>query len=909
MEYDLEEEYVISDITPFVDGDEVKELEEQAENLQLTDSDNDEEEELPVIPKTYCKNNTATSDEEETTLPPVKLLRNFNEVLGVGKHVDLPQAKRNARKKKKLIRKQQRWEEKVRELEAKTKALKAPYLRKSIKDFRKLIQRDNPFKTPAAWLPPKWTPGDPNQESVTLQLVDIDDITSTAEQWPVRWRPTDLDTTLDFDREHHIPEHERANMEVKVIEGREQRNHNKSNKKPQHSVPVLRMHCLDTNGCPVMVRVHAFRPYFYARVPTECQSMSNSWLCGELSQYLEQRLEKDSFVQGQKVISVSIEQAQSVMGFHFERLPDGCIVSKKDRFFKITLSMPALVQNCKNILQPYKKTQYSGASIRNEHDMSAPPLVQCLDLFECEKTLPFTFITDYKLPGQTWFSLPAMTYEVITDPVQRKTNYKVEIDTRYDTIQVHDSAQDQYSSIAPIRIISFDIECAANGHFPKAERDPVISIAVVVQDCTWKTPPLQAVFTYKINKEQYDPCWKTSKQRNNVSPKSKHSKIQLEHEDQYMYTTAGNTEECMEDDETDNPNDVQLDDAEIWMCQDEEDMLLSFSEFMRDCAPGVLTGYNSNGFDIPYLLNRALALDLEGFPFWGATLEPVLPEYSMFSSSGSGQQERVNVEIPGMILYDFLRWIRPEIKLKSYTLNSVAEYLLKQTKDDLHYSLISRMFYGPAHARRRLFKYNLKDAILPLLMIKNRLSWMRDSEMSRVCNVVIKWLTNRGQGVKTMSQLQPRMKAEHLLRPYTPKPPRSANADGSKKDKFSGADVLEPKTGLHRNPVATLDYNSLYPTILITYNICYTTMIRLEDLHLLSPEDYNTVTIDEKTGEKRYFVKKHIREGLLPKILVNLLGSRAKAKTEMKAAQKALDQLMYEVLDSRQLALKVSANR
>lgn len=932
---DLEEQLFDVHLERYIDGQEVQHLEEN-DNADTTDSDGDDEEEqqytsaasAPCAARSLALTTSASESDDQIEFhseqpiaaPSVKR-RNAFEVLQAAAskqcQVSPAQARRDIRKRKKLARKQQMWEQKVQELERKNKEWREPYLKKSIKDFRKLIQRDNRFNTPNEWLPPAWSPVDVQRDSVTLQLVDIDDITSITSQWSRRWHPTDVKVPVV----QVVPEHERDTMAEVVIEGQVQRPRRQPSADaapPAFSIPILRLHCLTATGAPVLVRVHGVRPYFYARVPQQVQHMSDSWLCNEVQEYLEKRLDDLSFVKGKQVIRVQIEEAQSVMGFHFTRNDAGDIVSKLDRFFKITVAMPSLVQNCKNILQPYKKQPDSGVQIRDEATGGNSALQLCLDLFDCEKTLPFQFLTDHKLSGQSWFTLPAQSYEVVRIP---RTNYATEIDTHFETMQYHSSNDEKYSAIAPSRFFSFDIECASkSGHFPKAENDPVISIAVSLQDSTWKTPPRKAIFTYRISKDQYHKSWKGS-----TANKRKHKKrapIQVGYDaDTDAYSSTCAAEPLSDSDEEgqrsrlppalelDDPNRVEMEGVEVFMRDDEEDMLLSFSEFMRDCDPGVITGYNILNFDIPYLCQRAQVLDLEGFPFWGATLEPLIPEFSMFNSAAWGQQERVNLNIPGRVIYDFLRWIKPEVKLKSYTLNSVAEFLLKQTKDDLHHSSINRMFYGPSHARRRLFKYNVKDADLPLLMIQKRLSWVRDSEMSRVCNVVIPWLTNRGQGVKTMSQLQPRMKDEKLLRPYTPKPPRSAQSTGELREVYEGADVLEPVKGLHTNPVATLDYNSLYPSIMITWNICYTTLIAPDQLHLLGPDDYHTVIVNASTGEKRYFVKRHIREGLLPRILSNLLNSRANAKVEMKAALKAMDQVLYEVLDSRQLALKVSANR
>lgn len=72
--------------------------------------------------------------------------------------------------------------------------------------------------------------------------------------------------------------------------------------------------------------------------------------------------------------------------------------------------------------------------------------------------------------------------------------------------------------------------------------------------------------------------------------------------------------------------------------------------------------------------------------------------------------------------------------------------------------------------------------------------------------------------------------------------------------------MLDPKVGFYEDPIATLDFASLYPSIMIAHNLCYTTLIRPDHLNKLDipKEEIN------KTTEGNHFVSKNIRPGLLP---------------------------------------------
>ena len=119
-------------------------------------------------------------------------------------------------------------------------------------------------------------------------------------------------------------------------------------------------------------------------------------------------------------------------------------------------------------------------------------------------------------------------------------------------------------------------------------------------------------------------------------------------------------------------------------------------------------------------------------------------------------------------------------------------------------------------------------------------------------------------------------------------------------EKFEGAIVIEPERGYYTHPIATLDFASLYPSIMMAHNLCYTCYVPNEyEAKKFKPEEI------EKTPNGDYFIRKTKKKGILPIILEELIGARKQAKRELKAAT---DPFVRGVLDGRQLALKISAN-
>lgn len=116
---------------------------------------------------------------------------------------------------------------------------------------------------------------------------------------------------------------------------------------------------------------------------------------------------------------------------------------------------------------------------------------------------------------------------------------------------------------------------------------------------------------------------------------------------------------------------------------------------------------------------------------------------------------------------------------------------------------------------------------------------------------------------------------------------------------YTGATVLEPNKGFYKHPIATLDFASLYPSIMMAHNLCYSTLIPKHYVKNWNPDDITN------TPNGDTFVKPSVKKGILPLILEELLGARKRAKN---ALARATDPFEKAVLDGRQLALKISAN-
>ncbi|CAB4270146.1 unnamed protein product [Prunus armeniaca] len=416
---------------------------------------------------------------------------------------------------------------------------------------------------------------------------------------------------------------------------------------------------------------------------------------------------------------------------------------------------------------------------------------------------------------------------------------QLEFDCLFSDLISH-APEGEFSKMAPFRILSFDIECAGRkGHFPEPTHDPVIQIANLVTLQGENQPFIRNVMTLK-----------------SCSP------------------IVG---------------------VDVMSFDTEREVLLAWRDLIREVDPDIIIGYNICKFDLPYLIERAETLGIAEFPMLGRIKNSrVRVKDTTFSSRQYGTRESKEVTVEGRVQFDLLQAMQRDYKLSSYSLNSVSAHFLSEQKEDVHHSIISDLQNGNAETRRRLAVYCLKDAYLPQRLLDKLMYIYNYVEMARVTGVPISFLLSRGQSIKVLSQLLRKAKQKNLLIP-------NVKQAGSEQGTYEGATVLEAKAGFYEKPIATLDFASLYPSIMMAYNLCYCTLVTTEDARKLNipPEFVN------KTPSGETFVKSNLQKGILPEILEELLTARKRAKADLKEAK---DPLEKAVLDGRQLALKISAN-
>jgi DNA polymerase I len=317
-------------------------------------------------------------------------------------------------------------------------------------------------------------------------------------------------------------------------------------------------------------------------------------------------------------------------------------------------------------------------------------------------------------------------------------------------------------------------------------------------------------------------------------------------------------------------------------CRDEHDLLSRFAFILRDYNPDILAGYNSNEFDFPYLSERARLLHADA-------------RVGRDASSWYVRKivNRTDVSITGRVVVDLLPIIRSSFSLKRYTLRNAAYELLKMEKHDVDPKEIETLWAEGKEGLRRFISYSRRDAVLALHLLLDLRLMDKYIALSRASGSLLQDIVNGGQSGMVESLLLRRFRDQRRVVP--PKPDADVSDERYVENvELKGGAVLVPEKGLVEN-VVILDYKSLYPTIMMAHNLCYTTVLTRD-----SPED-DQIIIAPSGGK---FVSPDVSPGIMPAVLQELLDQRTKTKKQMKTASEE----ERRFLDAKQYAMKILLN-
>ena len=246
-------------------------------------------------------------------------------------------------------------------------------------------------------------------------------------------------------------------------------------------------------------------------------------------------------------------------------------------------------------------------------------------------------------------------------------------------------------------------------------------------------------------------------------------------------------------------------------------LLDAFWRHIVDVDPDIITGYNIYMYDLPWLFKRCAALQIENpFPIGRLRNTCLVPDEL---------NEKVPFSCPGRVLFDMYSWTKKNRQLRQYNLDFVALEYLKKHKLDVSYAEIGELS-KTRDGMRKLSQYCELDSrlVTELLMCKSLDPLGRDISIAQVCGVFLQEVGSKGTQNLLRGKLLPAAIKAGFVLPYEP-----GGAGDDEEVDYKGGKVLKPHSGYYSDPVACLDFASLYPSIMMSVNLCKSTQVSRAD--------------------------------------------------------------------------------
>ena len=347
-------------------------------------------------------------------------------------------------------------------------------------------------------------------------------------------------------------------------------------------------------------------------------------------------------------------------------------------------------------------------------------------------------------------------------------------------------------------------------------------------------------------------------------------------------------------------------DVNFVKCSTERDLIEKFKQFWLEYNPDIITGWNVKFFDMPYLMNRFRRLMgdeyLLQFSPWGV----VTQQSARITAKGFNKEQKY-WDIMGVATLDYLDLYRKHtfVRRESYKLDYIGEVELGENKNENPYDTFKE-FYTKDY--QQFIEYNIQDVEL-VDKLEDKMKLI-ELHLTMAYEAKVNYQDVFGQVRMWDTIIFNHLKSKNVVVP--------ANKESEKSRAYEGAYVKDPVVGFH-NWIVSFDLNSLYPHLIMQYNISPETMVgydpnRVNVENMLNQKsdlsDLDTRTITPNGAQFRTD-----KQGFLPELMDKLYKERVIYKDKM-AKAKALYQ---ETGDSRlkneisknyniQLARKIALN-
>ena len=284
---------------------------------------------------------------------------------------------------------------------------------------------------------------------------------------------------------------------------------------------------------------------------------------------------------------------------------------------------------------------------------------------------------------------------------------------------------------------------------------------------------------------------------------------------------------------------------------DEETLLKNFVKAINEHDPDIITGYNIDGYDLPLLVERC--------DVYGIDLK--------IGRDGSELEQRMQRfwQAQGRVIADAWWNVKREVRPRQESLNAVAKELLGREKHDVNPKKMDEEW---ANNPEKVMEYCLEDAKLALEILEHIKVLQKYQHLGSVAKLPLNDVINGMTSTMIDSLMIRFADSKGIGVPMTNRRKRTGHIEGGY------VHSIDP--GLYEW-VCVLDFKSMYPSIIIDRNLCFSTMSEEGE-------------IETPLGVK--FKSPEQKKGLLPELLVNLMADRDEAK-KLQAAAKTEDEENY----------------
>ncbi|QKX63913.1 uncharacterized protein TRUGW13939_11085 [Talaromyces rugulosus] len=346
----------------------------------------------------------------------------------------------------------------------------------------------------------------------------------------------------------------------------------------------------------------------------------------------------------------------------------------------------------------------------------------------------------------------------------------------------------------------------------------------------------------------------------------------------------------------------------------ELDLMTHLVDIVRSFDPDILTGYEVHNSSWGYILERArLKYEYD-----------LCDELSRVKSQSHGRFGKENdrwgfhntsfVQVTGRHMINIWRAMKGELTLLGYTMENVVYHLLRRRIPHYPFKDLTRWYTGSKPREvMKVIDYFLSRTQMDLEILDANELISRTSEQARLLGTDFFSVSSRGSQFKVESLMFRIAKPENFIL-ISPSKRQVAQQNALECLPL----VMEPQSDFYPSPLLVLDFQSLYPSIMIAYNYCYSTFLG----RLVSWRGRNKMGVIDYERECRLlellqddiniapngmmYVKPKIRRSLMARMLSEILETRVMVKGGMKVDKD--DKNLQRLLNHRQLALKLIAN-